>query len=295
MKNTTLFRRSWLTLSVLVLLGFGSISLADEPGVSLVLPSNLSITYDPFSGLPSSEFLQAELNFEKRKQPGFSVRIRPINRGKFMAIGRQGRLPIQLEAMDAPRLRRVADEYQQNWPAKNSAKRTRELSYVVLLPESRIVGVGVYELPLEVDILDVATRQIILQVQVEPGLQMNIAGTRGNYEKGEKVAVIDFNELQTGETQQVFIQVRGNTRAEIKIESENGGVMRSREDQSLFVDYTVNLDGVKSTLATPLSIVRHVAPNKRGSAYKMKVRVGNVERAFAGSYQDIIHINVSPQ
>jgi len=148
MKNTTLFRRSWLTLSVLVLLGFGSISLADEPGVSLVLPSNLSITYDPFSGLPSSEFLQAELNFEKRKQPGFSVRIRPINRGKFMAIGRQGRLPIQLEAMDAPRLRRVADEYQQNWPAKNSAKRTRELSYVVLLPESRIVGVGVYELRL---------------------------------------------------------------------------------------------------------------------------------------------------
>lgn len=93
----------------------------------------------------------------------------------------------------------------------------------------------------------------------------------------------------------MFIQVRGNAPANIKVSSENDGRMKHEEREDTYVDYSVVVDGESSTLESPLELQRIVASDLEGSAYPMTVTIGNVDSSYAGAYQDLITIDVSPQ
>jgi len=106
---------------------------------------------------------------------------------------------------------------------------------------------------------------------------------------------MDFGVLQTGESQQIFLQIRGNVPARIHLSSENSGKMRQQENSNFTVDYTVNLDGQEHSLLTPVSIARDIERSLHGTKFPMRVVIGDVAGKFSGVYRDIIYVDISPQ
>jgi len=93
----------------------------------------------------------------------------------------------------------------------------------------------------------------------------------------------------------VFLQVQGNTDAEIILSSENNGHLTHRSEQNAKINYSIEFDGKQSQLKTPLQVARPVAKTLRGSSYPLKVTIGDVEGSYSGQYRDIITIDVNPQ
>jgi len=296
---------------------------AEQGSYELRAPASIEFNYDPFSGLPSSESFDVEIHNvvhssavdealdDTQAEAGFAdlnsqqeviLSIKPLNLGSFNLIGDSTQLPVELSAKNQPTVIRVGEAYEGRilLDAKNSLSGLLELSMAV--PESMFAEAGAYTLELEVALFDSDTSeaignpiQISVVVSILQKLQTNIAGAKGRYDDGANFSVIDFGTLQSSEQRQVFIQVRGNTDADISVSSENKGRMINTENSNLSVNYTVEVDGELSELEVPLNLARSVAKDLQGSAYPMIVTIGNVRNSFAGVYQDIIHVDVSPQ
>ena len=61
------------------------------------------------------------------------------------------------------------------------------------------------------------------------------------------------------------------------------------------VNYSVVVDKVRSELDMPLNLNRPVSKSLKGVSYPMQVIVGDVNGAFAGTYEDMITVEVRPQ
>ena len=304
-----------------------SSALADDDdddalsGIELQVAPSLQIDYKPFSGLPSSESLQLELRLEDQDDDddddddddlddddfqnsvqSLIIRFRPADQGAFNAVGEQLQLPVIMTSTTNQPLESINNEYRHQINIDLSSSEPETFDYSLSILESLYADKGSYFLYLDVELLDPVTEEIIgvtqsveVEVVVNAKLQTNIAGTQGSYEDGTNFAVIDFETLETGEMKRVFIQVRGNTPAELTVSSENDGRMQNTKRSDLYVDYSVEVDGVYSTLEQPLKLARTVARDLQGSAYPMEVTIGDVESSFSGNYQDIIHVDVNPQ
>lgn len=278
--------------------------------IELQITPSIQINYAPFSGLPSAESLQLQLSVQDPSNGDgvivpprpFIIRFRPTDLGSFSAVGEQLQLPITMTSSDNQPFENINNEYQHQVNLDLSSSEPQVFNYSFSISESLYADKGFYSLNLDVELLDRITQETIgsiqsvdVEVMVAAKLQTNIAGTRGAYEAGTNFSVIDFGTLETGEMRRVFIQVRGNTPAELTVSSENAGRMRNTLRSSLYVDYTVVVDGEFSTLETPLKLPRTVARDLQGSAYPMEVTIGDMESSFAGNYQDIIQVDVDPQ
>lgn len=291
----------------------------------LRVPSLVQFSYDPFSGLPGSESFVIEVHNltvnggdtdddqPDNRQPDDSqsdenlqqqvvLSIQPLDAGSFNLIGKNLQLPVELVANNQASITRVDQGYAGPIILDSANTPSSLVEFDVKLLESIFADADLYTLELEVALLDIETNELIgsprlmtIEVSVLQKLQTNIAGAKGRYEDGLNFAVIDFGQLQTGEQQQVFIQVRGNTDAKITVSSENKGRMLNKENPKLYVDYKVDIDGEVSDLEVPLNLARPVAKDLQGSAYPMTVTIGDVSSSFSGAYQDIIQVDVSPQ
>ncbi len=307
--------KSRLLITFVLLMWFASALNAQTAGPALVplevrAPSVVQFEYDPFSGLPSSESFSVEVHnlspgdsdFDELAQQQAILSIQPLDAASFNLVGQTLQLPVELVSNNQPSFTRVEQGYAGAILLSPEDSPSSVSEFTINLPESLYADAGGYTLDLEISLLDalsnepiVASRLMTVEVSVVQKLQTNIAGTKGRYEDGANFAVIDFGELQTGEEQQVFIQVRGNTDANITVSSENNGKMLNKENPKLYVDYTVDVDGQVSDLEAPLVLARTLAKDLQGSAYPMKVTIGNVSKSFSGIYQDIISVDVSPQ
>lgn len=271
-------------------------------------PGKVTLEYQPFSGLPSSHTFYLKLKSNKRNisqsdnHNSYRVRIRPSDSGPFEAKQGAHVLPIDLRSLGARDLRQIGNEYYQPLSPSTLYDDNMELGYEVIVRPSIFAKPGVYTLPIDIDLLESNTEQKVgetrttnLRVQVRPKIQTNIAGTRANYEDGATFAVVDFGNLESGESERVFIQVRGNAMARLKISSDNQGRMIHQSLPDLSVNYSIKVDGQRSELRNPLILTRPVAQDLQGSAYPMEIVVGDVSTSFSGNYHDVITINVSPQ
>jgi len=282
---------------------------ANAQSIGFTVDANPQLSYQPFSGLAASEVLQVELNLPDSfdelggGQKNLRFRIRPALGGAFVATNNaQRKLPISLQANNSGRrLRDFNNEYYSDFSIDERSEKNMFLEFLVVIAPSIYAPPGLYNLKLELDLLETPSNiqltspQIIeLDVLVGARLQTNIAGTRSSA-SGVKLSTIDFDTLETGESRQVFIQIRGNAPANITISSENRGRLRMEKTDNSFIPYSVEVDGENSTLEAPLNLQRPVAQNLRGSAYPMTVKIGDVNGAFAGQYQDVLTVEVRPQ
>ena len=288
------------------LLVSGQISARDT--FRLQSPGKVTLEYEPFSGLPSSHTFYLKLKSNNRNisqsdsRSSYNVRIRPTDSGPFEAKQGTQAIPIDLRSLGARNLRRIGNEYHQPLSVNTLYDDNMELGYEVIVRPSIFAKPGVYTLPVDIDLLDSKTEQKVgetrttnLRIQVRPKIQTNIAGTRASYEDGTTFAVVDFGKLESGESERVFIQVRGNAMARLKISSDNQGRLIHQSLPDLSVNYSIKVDGQRSELRNPLILSRPVAQDLQGSAYPMDIIVGDVSKSFSGSYQDVITISVSPQ
>lgn len=297
-------------LVVLVAVLFTSTSYA-ESSVEVELVGVPQMTYDPFSGLVASENFVVRVRqavseeLEEAAQSSsknYKLVISDSIQGTYELTHGQNKLPFSLTSDEQSLFEQVGLEYHDQIviPAN---KKEHELTYQLNVPRSKFAVPGVYEAALQIELRDAQTDELLtnpeqmdVAVVVEPKLQTNLAGTRGNYEDGSSYALIDFGKLEAGESKQVFIQVRGNAPALISVSSENSGRMKHQRLKETYINYFVDIDGESSQLTSPLYLKRMVAKDLNGSAYPMKVTIDeDVQSSYAGEYRDIITIDVSPQ
>ena len=271
------------------------------------------INYEPFSGLPSSQKLAITLSpnidqasdLQERRNTNKRLRltIGAADNNEFLAKGRQQDLQLELLTNNQQgRFRRVKNEYQQTLrPINLNNIREQEIELTINIPESQYADAGTYRLPIDIKLLDsnteevLAEEQLVIEVLVAKKIYTNIAGAHTNQNSSSRFAVVNFGVLKTNDSQRVSIQVRGNSLAEVKIKSENQGRLVHQKDADLFVNYSVNVDGVASELDKPLRLVRQTDKTLAGVAYPMDIIIGDAENKFAGKYRDIITVEVRPK
>ncbi len=287
--------------------------------ITLSINRSLQFTYDSFSGLPATERLTIQAKRARTMEDGtapsvqniesnprqfkrrFGLKISPSNATAFTLLSRnKSSLPIEIRPLKESPFQFNNNMFQNTIILNSSLKEI--IDYQFIIPESIYADTGEYTLDIEIYLVDLENKNQIsnkistqIKAKVIAKLQTNLAGTRGNFKDGKSYAVLDFEELTSGESKTVFIQVRGNALAKININSENSGKMVHQQHSHLFVPYSVNVDGENSSLSTPLVIPRRPAKNLNGSAYPMKVIIGDVTNKHAGIYKDIIHIDVTLQ
>ena len=286
---------------------FGKPSLAQE--LELNASPKVQINYEPFSGLPGSSTLNINItntDTDTTENPTsqerrLRLRITP-SQGTFLATNEQGdTLPLVfVSQQSSSRIQRLGNQYFENINLDPSRSKRSDLNYSVIISESLFAKPGVYRLLLDVDISTLSTDEVIsndevveIEVLVRPKLQANIAGSRSS--KLSNFATIDFGKLETNESGSVFLQVQGNTDAEVILSSENNGYLINQAEQTALINYSIEFDGQQSKLRSPLHITRPVAKTLKGSSYPLKVTIGDVEGSFSGQYRDIITIDVNPQ
>lgn len=269
------------------------------------------MAYDPFSGLAVSENFVVKVRqidsegldeSELASTKNYKLIIRDSMQGTFELTDGQNKLPFLLMSKEQSLFEQVGVEYHDQIVVQGS-KSEHEFTYQLNVPRSKFAVPGTYETTLQIELRDMQTDELISDLEqmdvvvvVDPKLQTNLAGTRGNYEDGSSYALIDFGKLEAGESKQVFIQVRGNAPALISVSSENGGRMKHQRLKETYINYFVDIDGESSQLTSPLYLKRMVAKELNGSAYPMKVTIDeDIKSSFAGEYRDIITIDVSPQ
>ena len=303
-----------ISLAVSILALCCSITSAQVPPIDVRLKPLPVINYQPFSGRTAEQLLRVEfvvipdvseqdVESEQTLDPRrVSLRIRPSEIGPFAASGESGQLPIRVRPLEAKGSFDFFDnEYRHDFTVVPFSNEIETISYQIYINPGLYAVAGRYNLPLYVGIVDVVTQEpltdliaVNVDVLVEPKLQVNIAGTSTAKGPGSKIPKIDFGELETGEMRRVFIQLRGNAPATIRVSSENAGVMKGSEPKTS-VNYSVVVDKVRSELDKPLTLNRPVPKSLKGTSYPMQVIVGDVEGAFAGIYEDMITVEVRPQ
>lgn len=135
----------------------------------------------------------------------------------------------------------------------------------------------------------------VLRLRVQPRVEMSISGTAAaSYAEHDMApASIDLGVAQTGESGRVFVNVWSNGSVLVTLDSQNNGVLRLVEDESLPpIDYLATFDGQRISLATPHAVQRTPPMSIRGSSYELAVTLGDVSGKFAGQYKDVITVTV---
>lgn len=276
------------------------------------IQSGVQILYAPFSGqsaigsvnlriIPATSVDEEPDSGTTDVAKSYGIRFTPSDQGVFeVATANNESIPFSITSNNAEPFEFANNNYLHF--AGLNQRSDIEFSYDILIAESIWAAAGTYSAFLNVDIVNLSdprdiliSRMLEVTVVVEPKLQTNLAGQIGSFEDGVDIATIDFGVFETAEQKQIFIQVRGNAKAVISLNSENNGTMVHSVNKQWTVDYSVEVDGETSTLEVPMQLQREVAKNFRGSSYPMTVIVGDVNSSFAGKYRDVITIEVSPQ
>jgi spore coat protein U-like protein len=102
---------------------------------------------------------------------------------------------------------------------------------------------------------------------------------------------MDFGELTTGESLEADLKVLANSGYRVYMESENKGKLKNLSENTT-IKYTMYINNRKKSLKGKKSKVaegRDSTPVE-GDNYRLKVQIGNVSGAKAGTYTDNITI-----
>ena len=299
-------------LMVLFALLFSLRAEATESPYDINLLAAPTINYDPFSGQIEAEAFRVRLDLsdvarsdrrtvsQQNRGRRLKLRIKPTTNSDFAVVNGIETLPLDVTPLGNARgFGRTATEVFQEFTVGNNLI-LRTFNFVMAVPASIYADPGNYVLPINIELLDVVSNAVLtsieteIKVLVEVSLQSNIAGGSVNRNANSRFTLVDFGVLETGESQQISLQVRGNASANITLTSENDGRLQHTEDEQLFVNYSVDVDGEPSELEQPLQLIRAVDQTIQGSAYPIEIKIGDVGGSFSGSYRDIITVEVRP-
>jgi hypothetical protein len=139
-----------------------------------------------------------------------------------------------------------------------------------------------------------------LPLSVKARAQVNIAGSSGSFGGAGTVDKVDFGDLQTGESRTVYVQLLSNADVDVSFSSLNGLKLKHVDParQQTPIAYAAVFNGSSLPLTSPgarYKVRRSADTSLSGSSLPLTLTVGTVQDNIAGTYQDIITIDVDTQ
>jgi len=293
-----IFKLSSLILSTSGLAFFASAAAAQE--VTLFIPTATIVDYDPFEGLAGLREVNLEAGYYGEAPISVRLIITPDTHGDFRFIG-SGE-PLEFEIISTYGRSDINRFDVPVTLVPSGALQTIPLTFKI--PPGQYADYGDVEIDLKIELVDSITSEALsdekfltLVRRTPMRAQTNFAGASAGYENGTTYAVVNFGEINRGDSRNINFQVRGNTNVDIIMSSENNGKMINiSAPDTLPINYSVTADGIQSDLSTPLEFTRRPNKTLNGSSYPLVITLDAMETgAFAGQYRDIISIDVTPR
>lgn len=280
--------------------GFILPSAACAQDVSLFVPTSAVVSYDPFSGLAGLEEMALEMTFQGQTAKPARLVITPDQSSSFL-----------FESLDVPLYFEIESTFGDSGPNSFNAPINLEptdtpqpLSLTFKIPSGQYADAGDMDIDLNMVVVDSVTNErlsdeklITLVARTPLRAQTNFAGTSSGFDNGSTFALVDFGELKSGDSRNINFQIRGNSDVDISMSSENNGKLINLDSPaSSPINYMINADGLPSDLSEPLVFTRRPAKSLAGTSYPLSITLDNMEQGvFAGSYRDIITVDVTPR
>ncbi|MEQ1811005.1 MAG: hypothetical protein ABL889_13820 [Terricaulis sp.] len=165
----------------------------------------------------------------------------------------------------------------------------------IAIEDLRLVPPGRYEGEVEARLFSLAGGLldgpvlIHIRANVLPRAQANLAGANA----GASYARVDLGTLQSGERARLMLQVRSNTQVTVQLTSQNGSELRLEGAPSApSIPYELAFDGEANVAGQ--GFVRSPRLSQAGEYYPIEIVVGPVRGVFAGRYNDIVTVTVTP-
>lgn len=134
-------------------------------------------------------------------------------------------------------------------------------------------------------IIDVAAKTAISVVGLQP------RALRRFPDSPIRNLAMDFGELETGEAQTAYVQVRSNGAYTLTLESENDGALLHEKSVAV-ISYAGALDGAVVDLSS-IGRTTGAPTDLRGRQHALRIRIGDVTQKPAGAYADEITVTVT--
>jgi hypothetical protein len=178
-----------------------------------------------------------------------------------------------------------------------------DLTLRLSIPASQTVAAGAYSEQVVARLFDqrgggrlVDERDLNLRTNVDSRAEINLARQPGlGFDAGRSYDVVDFEELETGETRAIVLRVRANAAYRLTLTSENAGALVLAGGRAPDrVAYSARLDGRDVNLTSPVLLLRD--PLRPGASQELifDVTIGEVGDARAGKYADMVTVFVEP-
>ena len=283
------WRMHKIIMLIILCLGFGNTSLAQEP---MRVEESPVIQFLPFQPLPRGEAMRIRLENPGDTNLSGIIEIKPSDSGEFEWQGAEP-IPAQLRGSN---LRLESDRYLVPYTLQERDRREMSLIWqpvrrVFARPGLRVFTVDVRMLDESGRILSEAL-DVPVRVDIGSDTALSIAGTSGTLNADRTFAFIDFGELETGERAFIIFGAMANTNTQFLIRSDHAGALVSVDDDNHRIPYSAWFDGEPIGLTSEHVLPRSPAASLQGSRYRLDIQIGNVSEAYAGVYQDIITVEM---
>ena len=104
-----------------------------------------------------------------------------------------------------------------------------------------------------------------------------------------------LGDLRPGAVGAAVFYVQSNGPYTVTIRSENKGILKHTEDRQLAgVRYDVSADGQSAQLTSPMTLFRNSRTPLLGERMALGIRTPASPLLFAGTYRDVIEVEVTP-
>lgn len=126
--------------------------------------------------------------------------------------------------------------------------------------------------------------------------QINIAGSSSSFGSTYGIDRVDFGNLEAGKQQTVYVQLRGNTRMRMTVQSANAGVLRHEVIRSApGIPYNVRLLEQTFVPSTERTFGGLLSTGVYGTNMPMTLTIVEVSDVPAGQYSDVLTLSIEPQ
>lgn len=273
-------------------------SFAQE--VKLNLPSQVNMSFDPFSGFSIAETVKVSIVNSGLEPLDTRLIITPQIGNEFVLLRDSETLSFEINS-SLGSTGHASFEAPISLPA-NSSEVALDLNITIY--EGQYADPGELQQDLSFMIIDAATliplseeMSMRLAANIPVRAQVNLAGTSAGFSNGVTNARVDFGRLKSFDSRMINLQVRGNSDLDITMTSENAGyLINSQTSNSAKLPYSITMDGIQSDLVKPLILSRRPARSLNGSSFPVTITIGVVDISLPeGRYQDMITIDVNPR
>ncbi len=271
---------------------------ASASDVSVLMPSGVSVQYDPFTSQAGLQAVSVEVSYSGATPKQARLVITPETDTEFVMANAGERVEFVIEGpagMFTPSRFEMPISL-----VPSSAPQIIELEFKI--PAGQYADAALFESDLVFTLEDATSSMALSEdflrasTNIPARAQTNFAGANAGYLNGTSFALVDFGEIEVGARRNINFQVRGNTNVLIEVSSENHGTMVNTAMPSQHpIPYRIVADGEALDLSAPQSLMRRPERSLAGSSYPMEVIIGKPDEGlFSGQYRDIITIDVTP-